>query len=72
MRRQSFHAERMTKAQNRLAFTMWKNSCTDEALAKVTPASIARSYGLDVEFVSAEIARETRDRARAAQSAVRT
>ena len=69
MRRQHHAPPSMTKAQNTLAFTMWKNGCTDEALARSTPASIARSYGLDVEFVSAEIARETRAREYAARVA---
>lgn len=51
MRRQSFHAERMTKAQNRLAFTMWLNGCTDDALCRAEPASLVRSYGLSAEEV---------------------
>lgn len=48
----------MTKAQNRTAFVMWLNGCTDHALESAALASLARSYGLDVTFVEAEIRKE--------------
>jgi|GEM_PF-2489583 len=56
MRPQRHHAKAvMTRSQNRLAFTMWLNGCTDEALARANPVSLANSYGLDPTTVAKEI-----------------
>ncbi|MET0439186.1 MAG: hypothetical protein ABW043_17005 [Devosia sp.] len=54
MKRQ-FGAHRQTKSQNEVAFRMWLVGCTDEALARAEPESIARSYGLRAPYVAQEI-----------------
>jgi hypothetical protein len=60
MRRPVHHAKpTMTRAQNRTAFTMWLNGCSDEALGRANSISLGRSYGLEPNFVAAEVVRET-------------
>jgi len=59
MRPSRHHAKPvMTRAQNRTAFTMWKAGCSDAALDRADPTSLARSYGLEPNFVADEIAKE--------------
>ena len=58
MKRSSFPAPRMTKAQNRLAFVQWLNGCSDTALANADANSLARSYGLPIQDVQQAITRQ--------------
>lgn len=53
-----FPPAQMTKAANRDAFARWCASCTDKALATADPASLARSYGLDIRDVNSAIQRQ--------------
>jgi len=53
--RPRFQQHKQTKAQNNLAFKMWLSGCSDEALDKAEPSSLARSYGLDVLDVQCAI-----------------
>jgi len=48
----------MTRAANALAFTMWLNGATDEALANADAGSLARSYGLKEQDVQQAITRQ--------------
>lgn len=66
MRRSRFPSPVMTKAQNRLAFSLWLTGCTDDALARADAASLARSYGLDVADVNRDITRQRFARSAAA------
>lgn len=50
----------MTRAQNRTLYTLWLYGCSDEALASANPESLARSYGLQIGDVTADIARQVR------------
>lgn len=50
-----FPKPQMTNKANRLAFTMWLNGASDAALASANPESLARSYGVSVADVEAEI-----------------
>jgi len=61
-----FPPARMTNVQNRTAFTLWLNGCSDEALNTAKPESLARSYGLQIADVTADIARQKRIRERVA------
>jgi hypothetical protein len=58
MRANRFAKPQMTKAGNKLAFTLWLNGSTDDALAKADPISLSRSYGLPVEDVNKDIVRQ--------------
>lgn len=61
-RRGGFPSSIMTKAHNRAAFHRWCVGCSDEALANANPESLARSYGLQIGDVTADIARQKRRR----------
>jgi hypothetical protein len=55
MRPTRFQPEHMARAQNRAAFAIWLSSCTDEALTRANPVSLANSYGVDVVDVNSAI-----------------
>lgn len=53
-----FHQHKQTKAQNRTAFAMWLNGCSDDALAGCDILSLSRSYGLPIEDVNSAVLRQ--------------